>query len=197
MMKFSQTVLEFDKTLWVQYGGGVEIKEKGSTLALTGKEEEAYLKVLNHFGRVMKLYTFDDGRWVDAESGLPATPFDETLAGRLPHPVNLPADFKVKIRKKGEVGEMGETVKKVKTAQRGKSAKAGKSGGPGKPKAQAAKSKKPTKPSRISAKAKTTAKAVVGAGKSKAGAKSQTAGPSKSSRGGTGGAKQGKDARGK
>jgi hypothetical protein len=188
MMKLSQTVLEFDKTLWVHYGGGVEIKDKGTTLALTGKEEEAYLKVLNHFGRVMKLYTFDDGRWVDAETGLPATPFDESLAGRLPHPVNLPAE------KKGEMGKkvkMGGNVKKVKTAQAGKSAKSGKAGSQDKPKAQAAKSRKSSKTTKLTAKPKTAAKAADGARKSKA------AGASKSSRGTTGGAKQGKDAKGK
>ncbi len=182
MMKLSQTVLEFDKTLWVHYGGGVEIKDKGTTLALTGKEEEAYLKVLNHFGRVMKLYTFDDGRWVDAETGLPATPFDESLAGRLPHPVNLPAEKK---------GEMGKKVKMGGNAKKGKSVKSGKAGSQDKPKAQAAKSRKSSKTTKLTAKPKTAAKAADGARKSKA------AGASKSSRGTTGGAKQGKDAKGK
>jgi hypothetical protein len=81
-MQVSGKTLTFDRTLWVQYDG-VDVQASGSQVAITGRDEESYLKVLNHFGRVLKLYTFEDGRWVDADTGGAAQPFDETQAGRL------------------------------------------------------------------------------------------------------------------
>ena len=118
-MKLSQTVLEFDKTLWVHYGGGVEVEDMGSTLALTGKEEEAYLKVLNHFGRVMKLFTFSGGKWLDEETGLLPSTFDDSQAGRLPHAMNIPAHGNVKPVQAGKAEKKGN-----KAAQKAKPAKA-------------------------------------------------------------------------
>ena len=81
-MQVSGKTLTFDRTLWVQYDG-VDVQASGSQVAITGRDEASYLKVLNHFGRVLKLYTFEDGRWVDADTGGVAQPFDETQAGRL------------------------------------------------------------------------------------------------------------------
>lgn len=82
-MKFSDKTLAFDKHLWVQFDG-VDMKETGGEVKLTGRDEESYLKVFNHFGRVLKLYIFEDGKWVDSDTGLAARPFDESHAGRLP-----------------------------------------------------------------------------------------------------------------
>ena len=82
-MKVSDKTLAFAKNLWVQFDG-VDAKETGGELKLTARDGEAYLKVFNHFGRLLKLYTFEDGKWMDSETGLAARPFDETQAGHLP-----------------------------------------------------------------------------------------------------------------
>ena len=82
-MKVSDKTLAFDKHLWVQFDG-VDVKETGSEVKLTARDEEAYLKVFNHFGRLLKLFIFEDGKWVDSETGLAARPFDEAQAGHLP-----------------------------------------------------------------------------------------------------------------
>jgi hypothetical protein len=82
-MQVRDKTIAFARGLWVQFGG-VDVAERGDALAVTGRDDESYLKVLNHFGRVLKLYTFEDGRWVDAETGMAALPFDESQAGRLP-----------------------------------------------------------------------------------------------------------------
>ncbi len=82
-MKVSDKTLAFDKNLWVQFDG-VDVKETGGEVKLTARDEEAYLKVFNHFGRVLKLYIFEDGKWVDSDTGLAAKPFDELQAGHLP-----------------------------------------------------------------------------------------------------------------
>jgi cell division septation protein DedD len=93
-MQVSGKTLTFDRTLWVQYDG-VAVQASDSQIAITGRDEASYLKVLNHFGRVLKLYTFEDGRWLDADTGGVAQPFDETQAGRLtaaaPPPGTTPA----------------------------------------------------------------------------------------------------------
>ena len=82
-MQIEGKTLSFDKSLWVQFGG-VDIEERGEQIAVTGQDEESYLKVFNHFGRLLKLYTFENGNWLDADTALPAQPFDDSRAGRLP-----------------------------------------------------------------------------------------------------------------
>ena len=82
-MKVSDKTLAFDKNLWVQFDG-VDVKETCGEVKLTARDGEAYLKVFNHFGRVLKLFIFEDGQWVDSDTGLAARPFDETQAGHLP-----------------------------------------------------------------------------------------------------------------
>lgn len=82
-MQANGNTLTFSRSLWVQYGG-VDAAERGDELAVTGLDEDSFLKVFNHFGRVLKLYTFEDGRWVDTDTGLPAGDLDESQAGRLP-----------------------------------------------------------------------------------------------------------------
>ncbi len=82
-MKVSDKTLAFDKNLWVQFDG-VDVKKSGGEVKLTARDEEAYLKVFNHFGRVLKLYVFEDGKWVDSDNGMPPRPFDESQAGHLP-----------------------------------------------------------------------------------------------------------------
>lgn len=75
--------LRLETTLWLQHGN-VKIKVDGDFNLLEGENEDAYVKILNHFGRVLKLFTFENGVWEDAETGLPPTGFDASLAGRLP-----------------------------------------------------------------------------------------------------------------
>ena len=75
--------LRLPDTLWVQYGE-VKMVHEGEEIVFTGKNDDAYLKVLNHFGRVLKLFTHESGQWEDADTGGAPTGFDLALAGRLP-----------------------------------------------------------------------------------------------------------------
>ncbi|MEE8395368.1 MAG: hypothetical protein V3S29_04880 [bacterium] len=77
--------IRIHKTLWVHYGGA-DVHQEGEELVLAGRDEDSYLKVLNHFGRVLKLFTFDANRWVDAETGAPPGPLDTAMAGVVPAP---------------------------------------------------------------------------------------------------------------
>ena len=83
VMEIEGKEIRFAHDLWVQYGG-VRVAEKGQRMQVEGVDEESYLKVLNHFGRVLKLFTFEGGQWVDADTGLPARGVDEAQAGRIP-----------------------------------------------------------------------------------------------------------------
>jgi hypothetical protein len=82
-MQVEGKTLIFGRTLWVQHGG-VDVQARGAQLVVTGRDDDSYLKVFNHFGRVHKLFTFEEGSWVDADTGLPAQGLDESQAGRLP-----------------------------------------------------------------------------------------------------------------
>lgn len=91
-MQVDGATLKIKRDLWAQYDG-VDAVTKGDEIWLTGREEDAWLKVFNAFGRLLKLYTFEHGAWVDADSGGPPLPFDESQAGHLPGapPVKTPA----------------------------------------------------------------------------------------------------------
>ncbi|MDH5753368.1 MAG: hypothetical protein OEZ59_13240 [Deltaproteobacteria bacterium] len=89
-MKVSERTLEFDATLWVQHSG-VDVARRGDNLAVTAREEEAWLKVFNHFGRLHKLYIFEEGRWIDGDTGAPPEALDEAEAGHLAAPANKKA----------------------------------------------------------------------------------------------------------
>jgi hypothetical protein len=82
-MQVHDKTISIDRSVWMQHGG-VDVQERGGQIALTGRDDDSYLKVFNHFGRVLKLYTFEDGRWVDADTGVAAQPFDDSQAGHLP-----------------------------------------------------------------------------------------------------------------
>lgn len=88
-MKIDGKKIRFAKELWVQTGG-VKTVESGSERIVEGIDEDSYVKVLNHFGRAVKLFTFEDGRWMDSETGLESTGFDERIAGRVPVGTVLP-----------------------------------------------------------------------------------------------------------
>ncbi len=85
-MQVHEKTLTFDKTLWVRYGA-VDVQQHGDTVIVTGRDDDSYVKVFNHFGRVLKLFTFESGRWVDADTGMAAEAFDDSQAGRLPEEV--------------------------------------------------------------------------------------------------------------
>ncbi len=82
-MEVSGKTIKFSNTLWVQHGG-VRVKNEKETVLVEGVDDESYLKVFNHFGRVLRLYTFEDGQWVDSATGSTPTALDESLAGLVP-----------------------------------------------------------------------------------------------------------------
>lgn len=76
--------LTFPRDLWVQYGE-VDVEESDGAVTVRGRGEDSYVKVLNPFGRLHRLYTFTDGHWVDADTGGEPAPLDEEEVGHLPH----------------------------------------------------------------------------------------------------------------
>jgi hypothetical protein len=137
-MQVDGSKLKFDKTLWVQYEG-VDSAEEGDQLVVTARSDDAYVKVFNQFGRLLKLYTFANGHWIDSETGTEPAGFDERQAGRLTaQPAAAPAARKpaAKAKKKkaaaaarsGAAMMMAKRRAKKKPAKK-KSAAKSKSGG--------------------------------------------------------------------
>ena len=122
-------LLHFPKSLWVEHRG-VQVSERAETVTVEGENEDSYLKVFNAFGRVLKLYTFEGGRWIDADTGGTPGPLDDREAGRLPdapEAVPPPAAPRQKAKTAAKAGgnkaRKGEK-KPAPASQRGKSAKA-------------------------------------------------------------------------
>jgi len=84
-MQVEGSKLKFEKTLWVQFEG-VDTSEEGGQLVVQGRSDDSYVKVFNQFGRLLKLFTFSNGRWVDSETNAEPTNLDLSQAGRLPMP---------------------------------------------------------------------------------------------------------------
>lgn len=124
-MEVKERTLLLGSTVWVQHGG-VDAEVRGDRLALTGRDDDSYVKVLNHFGRVLKLYTFEGGRWVDADTGGPAQPFDESQAGHV-DPAHAPAPAAKPASARGRPSAKG--AKRGKPAAGAASKRTGKSAG--------------------------------------------------------------------
>ena len=82
-MQVEGSKLKFEKTLWVQFEG-VDTSEEGDLLVVQGRTDDSYVKVFNQFGRLLKLFTFSNGRWVDSETNAEPANLDLSQAGRLP-----------------------------------------------------------------------------------------------------------------
>lgn len=80
MLEAKGKKLSYSKTLWADHGG-VRVKEGKETITVEGVDEDSFVKIFSHFGRVLKLYTFENGGWVDVETGAVPTDFDESMAG--------------------------------------------------------------------------------------------------------------------
>ena len=102
-MKIDGKRIRFAKELWVQTGG-VKTAESGSERIVEGIDEDSYVKVLNHFGRALKVFTFEDGRWMDSDTGLESTGFDERIAGRVPLGTGPPQSARPGQRTKAKSG---------------------------------------------------------------------------------------------
>ena len=83
MLEAKGKKLRYSKTLWADYGG-VRATEEKDLVSVEGVDEDSYVKVFNHFGRVLKLYTFENGEWLDLETGAAPAALDESQAGRVP-----------------------------------------------------------------------------------------------------------------
>ena len=82
MLEVKGKKLRYSKTLWADFGG-VRAMEEKDVVTIEGVDEDSYVEILNHFGRVLKLYTFENGAWLDLETGAAPAGLDETLAGRV------------------------------------------------------------------------------------------------------------------
>ncbi len=81
-MQVDGKTITFEKSLWVQFGG-VEVSDDGERVALVGRDEDSFLKVFNHFGRVLKLFVMEGERWIDTDTGQPAQSIDLSQAGHV------------------------------------------------------------------------------------------------------------------
>lgn len=137
-MEVSGKTIKFSNTLWVQHGG-VRVKNENKSVFVEGVDDESYLKVFNHFGRVLRLYTFEGGQWVDSATGATPTTLDESLAGQVPaakHASTVKAAAKPAVggaRRKaaGKKKATAKTTAKTATAKKngvGKAAANGKAG---------------------------------------------------------------------
>ena len=133
--------LHFPKSLWVEHRG-VRVSERAGTVTIEGVDEDSTLKVFNAFGRVLKLYTFEGGRWIDVDTGGPPGPLDDREAGRLPgspeaaSPPAAPrkkATVSQKVAPKAGKGGAGKGGKKPARASQGRKSERGKSGKATKP----------------------------------------------------------------
>ena len=68
-MKIDGKRIRFAKELWVQTGG-VKTEESGSERIVEGIDEDSYVKVLNHFGRALKVFTFEEVRPIPSDEEL-------------------------------------------------------------------------------------------------------------------------------
>lgn len=79
-MEIDGKTITLDASLWAQYDN-VAVRSAGDKIVLEGRDEESYLKIFNHFGRVLTLLVFEEGQWVEAGSGTPVHHVDLSQAG--------------------------------------------------------------------------------------------------------------------
>jgi hypothetical protein len=148
--------LQFARTLWVQFGG-VKAHEGKDTVSIEGVDDESYLKVFNHFGRVHKLFTFEDGKWIDTDTGAEPTGLDESLAGHVaaePAPIQSPPvspQPKVSSPRRAASGK-GKVSAKPKASKAAAAEKDAKGGKATTAKPKASKPKRAARPGRASGK---------------------------------------------
>ena len=147
-MEFEKKKIRFANTLWVQYGD-VRVKNEKETVVIEGVGEASYLKVFNHFGRVLKLFTFENGQWTDEDTGAPAAPLEESLAGHVP-PHKAPAAKAASTNQRKTAAVPEGKTRAVKTAPKSRQARAKPAKGdakrPAKPRAGGAAGKRKASP---------------------------------------------------
>ena len=84
-MEINGKTITLDASLWAQYDN-VSVSTTGGKVILQGRDEESYLKIFNHFGRVLILLVFEDGQWVEAGSGRAVQHVDLSQAGYVAGP---------------------------------------------------------------------------------------------------------------
>ncbi len=94
-MKIEGNQITFPKTLDVKYSGKLT-EETDSQLTIEGEDDDSYLKVYSPFRGIAKLLLFENGHWVDAESGSADFDFSSLGMGNLPDFDNL-----------GDLGDLG------------------------------------------------------------------------------------------
>lgn len=115
--------IRFPNTLWVQHGG-VKVENQGDAVVVEGVDEDSYLKVFNHFGRVLKLYTFENGKWVDPDTGSAPAVLDDSLAGHVAATTHVSSLAPSRGTKKAAPAAAGKKT----AARRKPAAKSGKAG---------------------------------------------------------------------
>ena len=123
-MEFEGKQILYAPEIWVQHGG-VTVVEKAGRITVEGLDDESYFKVFNHFGRVLKLFTFENGHWIDAETGLEAKGLDDSQAGRIPGVTATPENSATGKKRRTGRGK-ASTADTAKSKPRAKAVVAGK-----------------------------------------------------------------------
>ena len=77
-MKIEGNRVTFSKKLEVKYSGNL-IEETEEQITLQGADEDSYLKIYSPFRGIAQLLLFENGKWIDAESG--SSQFDLSSLG--------------------------------------------------------------------------------------------------------------------
>ena len=106
-MKIEGNRITFSKKLEVKFSGNF-IEENEEQITLEGVDEDSYLKIYSPFRGIAQLLLFENGKWLDAESGV--SQFDYSALG-LGEPPDLESldenDEQAEDQKKTEVSVSG------------------------------------------------------------------------------------------
>jgi hypothetical protein len=79
-MKIDGKRLTFPSALNVKYSATV-IEENEHEITIEAEDEESYLKIYTPFRGVAKLFVFENGQWIDAETSTPFAGLDLASLG--------------------------------------------------------------------------------------------------------------------
>ncbi len=102
-MKIEGNRITFSKKLEVKFSGNV-IEENEEQITLEGVDEDSYLKIYSPFRGIAQLLLFENGKWLDAESGVSQFDYSALGLGEPPDLDNLDEnDEQAEDRKKTDV----------------------------------------------------------------------------------------------
>ena len=87
-MKIEGKRVTFSKKPDVKYSGNL-IQTTEDQITLEGVDEDSYIKIYSPFRGIAQLLLFENGKWIDAQSGSSQFDFSSLGLGDLPDPDDL------------------------------------------------------------------------------------------------------------